>query len=182
VATTLALGIMRTARPRAATREAAMAAFARSLAAGIGRVLINADRSRLCAYAAFMAWRRITVCPKNRTHRYRFTGARPHRRCWPSRPDLGERWPARLVATAAEDRLRFRANPHTSFAGSTRPRQVEGSRVSPVQGFRLGWHDFSFSRGCVPLPLNLTGGSGCADFGRDLTKSRPIFCSSAFGC
>src|SRR5262245_29128472 len=35
---------------------------------------------------------------------------RPHRRCWPSRPDLGERWPARLVATAAaEDRLTFPA-------------------------------------------------------------------------
>jgi hypothetical protein len=29
----------------------------------------------------------------------------PHRRCWPSRPDLGKRWPSRLVATAAEDRL-----------------------------------------------------------------------------
>ncbi len=28
-----------------------------------------------------------------------------HRRCWPARPDLGERWPSRLVATAAEDRL-----------------------------------------------------------------------------
>jgi probable HAF family extracellular repeat protein len=30
---------------------------------------------------------------------------RLHRRCWPSRPDLGERWPSRLVATAEEDRL-----------------------------------------------------------------------------
>src|SRR5262245_5264041 len=27
-------------------------------------------------------------------------------RCWPSRPDLGERWPSRLVATAAESRLK----------------------------------------------------------------------------
>ena len=26
-------------------------------------------------------------------------------RCWPSRPDLGERWPSRLVATPAEDRV-----------------------------------------------------------------------------
>jgi len=25
--------------------------------------------------------------------------------CWPARPDLGERWPSRLVATAKEDRL-----------------------------------------------------------------------------
>ena len=33
---------------------------------------------------------------------------RSHRRCWTSRPDLGERWPSRLVATAAEDRLSFR--------------------------------------------------------------------------
>src|SRR6516225_9997308 len=30
---------------------------------------------------------------------------RPHRRCRTSRPDLGERWSSRLVATAAEDRL-----------------------------------------------------------------------------
>jgi hypothetical protein len=34
-------------------------------------------------------------------------GPRPHRRCWTSRPDLGERWPYRLVATAAEDRLKL---------------------------------------------------------------------------
>jgi hypothetical protein len=27
--------------------------------------------------------------------------ARPNRRRWPARPDLGERWPSRLVATAA---------------------------------------------------------------------------------
>jgi hypothetical protein len=26
------------------------------------------------------------------------------------------RWPSRLVATAAEDRLNIRRNPHTSFA------------------------------------------------------------------
>jgi hypothetical protein len=25
--------------------------------------------------------------------------------CWPARPDLGERWPSRLVATAEEERL-----------------------------------------------------------------------------
>jgi hypothetical protein len=32
----------------------------------------------------------------------------PHRRCRTSRPDLGGRWPSRLVATAAEDRLTVR--------------------------------------------------------------------------
>jgi len=38
------------------------------------------------------------------THRRGFTGS-----------DLGERWPSRLVATAAEDRLSFRRNPHNVF-------------------------------------------------------------------
>jgi hypothetical protein len=33
-------------------------------------------------------------------------GPRPHRRCRTGRPDLGERWPSRLVATAEEDRLK----------------------------------------------------------------------------
>jgi len=32
--------------------------------------------------------------------------------------DLGWRWSARLVATAAEERLTFRRNSHTSFFGS----------------------------------------------------------------
>ena len=32
-------------------------------------------------------------------------GPRPHHRRWASRPDLGERWPSRLVATTAEDGL-----------------------------------------------------------------------------
>src|SRR5262249_62426264 len=31
---------------------------------------------------------------------------------WTSRPDLGLRWPSRLVATAAEERLSFRHNAH----------------------------------------------------------------------
>jgi hypothetical protein len=35
---------------------------------------------------------------------------RPHRRCWPSRPNPRWYWPSRLVATAAEDRLSFRRN------------------------------------------------------------------------
>jgi len=29
----------------------------------------------------------------------------PYRRCWTAGPDLGERWPSRLVATAAVDRV-----------------------------------------------------------------------------
>ena len=33
-----------------------------------------------------------------------------------SRPDLGERWSSRLVATAAEDRLSFRRKSRASFA------------------------------------------------------------------
>jgi hypothetical protein len=35
-------------------------------------------------------------------------GSRPPCRRWPPRPDLGEHWPSRLVATAAEHRLSFR--------------------------------------------------------------------------
>src|SRR5262249_21134023 len=31
--------------------------------------------------------------------------SRPHRRCWTAGSDLGERWPSRLVATAAADGL-----------------------------------------------------------------------------
>ena len=42
------------------------------------------------------------------------------RRRWPSWSDLGERWPSRLVATAAENRLNFRRNPHTLVCGSQR--------------------------------------------------------------
>jgi hypothetical protein len=50
------------------------------------------------------------------------TSSRSHRWRWTSRSDLGERWPSRLVATAAEDRLSFwRRNSHRS---SPQPRQV----------------------------------------------------------
>ena len=38
---------------------------------------------------------------------------------WPARPHLGERWPSRLVATAFEDRLSIKRNPHTSFAAAS---------------------------------------------------------------
>ena len=45
--------------------------------------------------------------------------SRPHRRCWTARPDLGERWPSRLVATAAENRLSIKRNLYTSFAAAS---------------------------------------------------------------
>jgi len=45
-----------------------------------------------------------------------FQLSRSRGRCWPARSDLGEWWPSGLVATAEEDRLSFRRNPHTSFA------------------------------------------------------------------
>jgi len=66
------------------------------------------------------------------------------RRSWPncrggtSRPDLGLRWPSRLVATAAKDRLSFKRNLYMSFAAvaiaeqsrfmSTCPRKLTGWR------------------------------------------------------
>jgi len=38
---------------------------------------------------------------------------------------LGQRWPSRLVATAAENRLSFRRrNPHTSFAAASDCRTI----------------------------------------------------------
>src|SRR5262245_26730433 len=49
---------------------------------------------------------------------------RPHRRCWPSRPDLGERWPSRLVATAEEDRLRHLAQLALSNLGERWPSRL----------------------------------------------------------
>src|SRR5262249_56515614 len=42
--------------------------------------------------------------------------AHSQRRYGTSRFNFGQRWPSRLVATAAEDRLNIRRNPHTSFA------------------------------------------------------------------
>src|SRR5262249_24549678 len=50
---------------------------------------------------------------------------RPRRRCWPSRPDLGERWPSRLVAATAEDRLK-------------RSRVCRKTRTPPEEGVGRG--------------------------------------------
>jgi hypothetical protein len=40
-------------------------------------------------------------------------------RCRIARPDLGEWWPSRLVAMAAEDRLSIKRNLRTSFAAAS---------------------------------------------------------------
>jgi hypothetical protein len=79
---------------------------------------------------------------------------------------------ARPLLASQEENERLREDHTNPFA---QPERTGVVRVSPVQGFRRGWHDFSFSRGCVPLPLNLTGGSGCPDFGRDLRSPAPLF-------
>src|SRR6516164_8266211 len=51
--------------------------------------------------------RRVVKEPEFRLRVHNYTNSirsRPNRWRWPSRPDLGERWPSRLVATAAENR------------------------------------------------------------------------------
>src|SRR5262249_18480970 len=77
----------------------------------------NLDVSQFHKYAVWRQWRLyITYEPWNRARLYDRVDhrvccwelqcrARSHRRCRTARPDLRERWPSRLVATAAEDRL-----------------------------------------------------------------------------
>jgi hypothetical protein len=55
----------------------------------------------------------VTVNPRDYCQR-----SRPHRRCWLARPDLSWRWPSRLVATAAKDRLNFRRKSAHAVCGS----------------------------------------------------------------
>jgi hypothetical protein len=43
--------------------------------------------------------------------------SRSHRRCRTARPDLSERWPSRLVATAEEERLNFPAAQQLAVGG-----------------------------------------------------------------
>jgi hypothetical protein len=62
-------------------------------------------------------------------------GSWPHRRCWPARPDLGERWSSGLVATAEEDRLNVCC---TTAAVISRHPNKEKSPDSEV-GARLGY-------------------------------------------
>jgi hypothetical protein len=64
-------------------------------------------------------WRAIVLrhgrCGGRRTvWRYKFCRPRPHRGCWSSWPDLGERCSSGLGATAAEDRLSIRRLTRTS--------------------------------------------------------------------
>jgi hypothetical protein len=56
---------------------------------------------------------------------------RPHRWCRSARPDLGERWCSRLVATA-ENHLSFRRNPHTSVLG-----RAVFARTIPIYEYTL---------------------------------------------
>ena len=51
-------------------------------------------------------------------------GSWSHRGRWSSRPDLGRRWPSRLVATAEEDRLSLQSYSHTSFAAASDCRTI----------------------------------------------------------
>jgi hypothetical protein len=51
---------------------------------------------------------------------------------------------------------------------------------NPQAALRLGWHDFSFSRGCVPLP-NLAGQADAQTLG-GIYEVPPFFCSPACGC
>jgi hypothetical protein len=48
-----------------------------------------------------------------------------------SRPDLGRRWPSRLVATAAEDRLIFRRKAHVVCGSQRLPNNCSGFGPSP---------------------------------------------------
>jgi hypothetical protein len=67
---------------------------------------------------SFVARRRgrtASILGRHRQYPVHCAYPRSHRRCWPARPDLGERWPSRLVATSAEDRLNIRRNSRTSL-------------------------------------------------------------------
>jgi hypothetical protein len=56
---------------------------------------------------------------------------RPHRRCWPARPDLCWRWRSRLVATATEDRLNFRSARTLLLRRSRLPKQSRFMSARP---------------------------------------------------
>jgi hypothetical protein len=88
-------------------------------------------------------------------------GERGHRLTERRPPFLGEE---HALAVKDADPRRFR---------KVQIRQVERSRLSPVQGFRRGWHDFSFSRGCVPLP-NLAGQADAQTLG-GVYEVPPVF-------
>ena len=70
-------------------------------------------------------------------HRNRVAGT--DRRCWSSWPDLGERWPSRLVATAAENRLSispsFNIGPESETVGPAFPVIGHGGGVLSYLSF-----------------------------------------------
>jgi len=61
-----------------------------------------------------------------------------HRRCWPAWPDLGERWPSRLVATATEDRVSFSPSSRQSF----RHTLAGGISLTPLTLFAVSTFEF----------------------------------------
>jgi len=81
---------------------------------------------------------RIDVCSCIKSK----SGPRSHRRCWPARPDLCERWPSRLVAAAAEDRLSFRTTRRS------RPPRLPNNPAAGPRAFRSSRTD----RGAQVLP------------------------------
>jgi hypothetical protein len=66
-----------------------------------------------------------TLCPSCCLRHILYSCARTASGCRTARPDLGWRWPSRLVATAAEDRL----NTQSAHIVLRRPAIVEQSRI-----------------------------------------------------
>jgi|SRR6516165_10127467 hypothetical protein len=93
--------------------------------------------------------------------------SRSHRRCWPSGPHLGERWPSRLVATAEEDRLSFRRNPHTSFAAASDCRTIAIYEYTPKTPPRPS------SGGVTAALAVFSSASGAACMQAQATRFRP---------
>ena len=96
---------------------------------------------------------------------------RPLRRCRTSRPDLGERWPSRLVAAAAEDSLIIRRNAHV-VCGERLPNDLY------LWVHALKNHDSVLARSLqgVPFPL-LRCGMRARRPGFRVARS--VFCRSA---
>jgi hypothetical protein len=74
----------------------------------------------------------------------------PRGRCWTARPDLGERWSSRLVATEAEDRLSVWQNNTTRRCGAERlPKQSRFMSTRPtLTRPPLPWRGPCVSRTC----------------------------------
>ena len=88
---------------------------------------------------------------------------RPHRRCWPSGPDLSERWPSRLVATTVEEDRLEHLTTH-SVAGIGEPPALACSQGLPgpspeePHGLALGVNvTVRGGRLCAPLQSQRAG-------------------------